>query len=254
MARPSADVLDPQSHSRRSPIWRELAAAGARFGTVGDSMVAAAFGEGLEGELRSIRKLGVADLSPLARTGVKGRAAPGWLVGQGVEVGEESNRAYRCGRHSLAVRLAPGEVLILGGRDGTDELPQTLEQAWTVKAGMVFPVPRRDGMFWFLILGEHAAAMLAKLCAVDLRPDKFGDLSVAQTSVARISAIVVRDDLGDVVCYHLLGDSAAASSMWSYLTDAMTEHGGKAVGIDAISRVAIQSAARSGADPANPRA
>lgn len=229
-----AETIDPLSFARRSPIWRELAAAGARFTAIGDAAVAAAFGEIPEAERNALYRLGLADLSPLPRTGFKGKDTADWLSQQGLQIGDDSNRAYRCGRSSLAVRLAPGDVLILGRRDGGDDLWRMLEQAWTVGAGMVFPVPRRDGTFWFSISGEYAPALFAKLCAVDLRSGRFKNLFVAQTSVARISAIVLRDDLGSVVSYHLLGDSASAGSMWAYLTDAMAEFDGQVVGIDAI--------------------
>lgn len=234
----NARPLDPQTCARRSPIRRELAAAGARFAAVGDAAVATAFGDASEAEREALPRLGLVDLSPLPRIGFKGRETVAWLGRQGVQVGDAWNRAHRCGRGSLAVRLAPAEVLILGRRDGADDLWQELERAWTPEAGMVFPLPRRDGTFWFLISGSYAAGMFAKLCAVDLRPRQFENLSVAQTSVARINAIVLRDDIDGTVCYHLLGDSASAASMWTSVLDAAAEFGGRPVGIDAISRSA----------------
>ena len=80
--------------------------------------------------------------------------------------------------------------------------------------------------------------MFAKLCGVDLRHSRFNNHAVAQTSVARINAIVIRDDICDVLCYHILGDVASAESMWSYVTDAMTEFDGWLVGTDALSSLA----------------
>jgi len=72
-----------------------------------------------------------------------------------------------------------------------------LDEDWSFEtAGLCFPVPRRDASFWFALTGREAAAMLAKLCGVGLRPKRFADRSVAQTSVARMSAIVIRNDLG----------------------------------------------------------
>ena len=76
--------------------------------------------------------------------------------------------------------------------------------------------------------------MFAKLCGVDLRVDHFPDLAIAQTSVARSNAIVIRDDLGATPTFHLLGDSASAAYMWDVLLDAMAEFEGAPVGLKAL--------------------
>ena len=74
--------------------------------------------------------------------------------------------------------------------------------------------------------------MFAKVCGVDLRPAMFAVDAVAQTSVARLNAIVVRADLETVPAFRLLGDSASAAYMWESLLDAMAEYGGAAVGLN----------------------
>jgi sarcosine oxidase subunit gamma len=118
-------------------------------------------------------------------------------------------------------------------------LTAVLEAAWAAnplppETPRGFPLPRRDSHAWFLVSGGAAAAMFAKLCGVDLRPEKFPDLSVAQTSVARISAIVIRDDREGTLAYHLLTDSASAEYLWDCLLDAMTEFEGRPVGLAAV--------------------
>ena len=217
---------------RRSFIYRELEAAGARFVVVGDAEVAARYAA--EGEAAALSTLGYADLSPLPRTGFKGDGAVDWLAAQGIGIGAASNRATRQADGTLAARLAPGEVLVLEGLGEGAETCERLDAAWTPDAGAFWPVPRRDGAFWFLVTGEHAATMFAKLCGVDLRPAKFPNHAVAQTSVARLSAIVIRDDLGAVPAFHLLGDSASARYMWRCLADAAQEFGGRPVGLEAL--------------------
>ena len=76
--------------------------------------------------------------------------------------------------------------------------------------------------------------LFLKICAVDLRPHKFADLSIAQTSVARLSAIVIRDDRGGTLGYHLLADSASAAYLWDCLIDAMAEFDGGPLGLTAL--------------------
>ena len=238
---------------RRSFIYRELEAAGAHFAAVGDAEVAVRCAG--DGETQALSSLGLADLSPLPRTGFKGDGVAGWLAAQGFDIGEGSNHAYPQSDGALAARLAPGEVLVLdglapgGGPGGAPPIPnagdapatpegsvacERLDAAWTPDAGAFWPVPRRDGSFWFLVTGEHAATMFAKLCGVDLRPAKFAKHAIAQTSVARTNAIVIRDDLGVVPAFHLLGDSASARYMWRCLADAADEFGGRPVGLEAV--------------------
>ena len=73
---------------------------------------------------------------------------------------------------------------------------------------------------------------------VDLRPGRFADGEVAQTSVARLNTIVVRADLGDVPAFQLLGDSASAAYYLSVLMDAMAEFDGRLVGLTALRKLA----------------
>ena len=232
----------PGDFPRRSFVARKLSEAGAGFGSLGDAAVALDFGDPAA-EAGTAGRLGLADLSPVSRTGFKGAGAVEWLAGQGVEVTAESNRAARQLGGDLAARLAPGEVLVLGVLGAleaeADGLPAALEAAWAAEplppeAPRGFPLPRRDSHAWFLVSGSEAAAMFAKLCGVDLRPAKFPDLSIAQTSVARIPAIVVRDDRGGTLAYHLLADSASAEYLWDCLLDAMTEFEGRPVGLTAV--------------------
>ena len=103
---------------------------------------------------------------------------------------------------------------------------------------MTYPVPRADTNCWFALTGRHAAEMMAKLCGVDLRPHKFAEGAIAQTSIARLNTIVLRADLGETPAYYLLTDIASASYMWASLIDAMDEFDGMPVGLAAVRRLA----------------
>lgn len=230
--------LSPQAFSRRSFLYHKLLEQGASFVEIAGTAVAASFGD-LSGELERVGLLGLSDLSPLRRCGFKGAGAVEWLSTQGLSVPEASNRAEVQYDGSVAARLGPGEVLILGDLRQQGDLAGRLEQDWqgmdkVADAPHGYPVPRRDSHAWFYLTGSRAAEALAKLCAVDLRPNRFGPLQIAQTSVARISAIVLRQDCGAVLGYHLLVDSASAEYFWDCLLDAMQEFGGGPVGMSAL--------------------
>ncbi len=68
---------------------------------------------------------------------------------------------------------------------------------------MGYPLPRQDSHACFGLTGGNVPGMLAKLCAVDLRPQKFNNLSVAQTSIARVASIVIRSNISGICSYLL---------------------------------------------------
>ncbi len=228
--------LAPDSLRRRSFVHRELSALGANFAEVAGAAAALDLGDA-DGEAEAAKVLALADLSALPRAGYKGALTVPWLGARGVHVGEADNLAYRQEDGSLAARLAPTEVLLLANLDGGGPFA-ALAAAWSMDDGPgAYPVPRQGASAWFLVSGRHAPAMFAKLCGVDLRPEAFAELAVAQTSVARLGAIVIRDDLGPTSAYHLLADSASASYLWACLLDAMDEFSGRPVGLTAIRRL-----------------
>ncbi|UCH74380.1 MAG: hypothetical protein JSU82_00510 [Rhodospirillales bacterium] len=221
-----------------------LERAGANFTEINGAAVAAGFGGSAGEELAAARCLAIADLSPLPRIGCKGRHALDWAREQGVAIGDDNNSARPQPAGELAARLADTEVLILDSLAGSGALPRRIEAMWSAnRPPGAWLVNRQGGNFWVAVTGEHAPAMFAKLCGVDLRAKKFPPGAVAQTSVARTNAIVIRADRSEVPAYHLLGDSASAEYLWACLVDAMEEFGGRPIGIEALRRIAPSEAA-----------
>ena len=228
-------ALAPDSLSRRSFVYRELMALGAEFTEINGAACAMTCGESAEDEAARARNLAICDLSPLSRCGFKGRETVAWLTALDVAVYDESNMTAVQEDGAWAARLAPGEVLLLSDLAAKSMLCQRLEGEWSPAPDpYTYPVPRADTNCWFLLTGRHCVEMLAKVCGVDLRGHKFANGAIAQTSVARLNAIVIRGDLGDVPAYHLLTDSASASYMWACLLDAMAEFDGGPVGLASV--------------------
>ena len=239
MARPAN--IQPTDYRRRSFVARALLAAGARFSEENGAAVAADFGDPA-GEVAAASWLGLADLSPLPRAGFKGKGTAEWLATQGVHVPELSNQAVAQDGGALAARLAPTEVLVLGTIAGDDDLPARLTAAWA-QAPMPprkprgYPVPRADSHAWFLVTGACAPSMFAKICGVDLREQYFAPGRIAQTSIARLNGVIIRDDAGGSLAFHLLADSASAAYLWGALRDAMAEFDGAPVGLLALRKL-----------------
>jgi sarcosine oxidase, subunit gamma len=230
--------MGPTEFARRSPLWRRLKADGAQFEEIENAAVAAHFGRP-EDEAAAARAMALADLSPCPRYGFKGRGALDWLRLQGVRGLDEDNKATEQYDGARALRLSPGEALLLPGLEGKSAFLSRAVGSWTLDgAPDCYQVPRADSHYWFVVSGEHAAAMFAKICAVDLRAAKFESGRVAQTSVARNSAIVARRDLGQVPAFDVLGDWASAAYLWDCLLDAMAEFDGRVVGLAALRALA----------------
>ena len=222
----------------RSPHYRILKAEGARFKEYGNIALATDYGNSKEQEISQAKQLGIVDLTPLPRTGFKGHEAINWVSTQGLDVGDLNNHAYKQGNGLLVARLADTEVLILNDVCSTQNQCELFELKYNrTNPARCYSVPRYDSSAWLLITGQYASAMFAKICGVDLRENKFPFGAIAQTSIARMNAIIIRNDLGVVPAFHLLFDSASTDYMWTGLKDALVEFNGASIGYNALSQL-----------------
>jgi sarcosine oxidase, subunit gamma len=219
--------MSPPTSARRSFVYRRLLASTPR-GDSGDDDLAPR-------PAASSAQLKLVDLSVFPRWGVKGREAFAWLETRGAIAPSGNNRAQLQDDGSLVVRLSPGEALILSSvPDGRSSLAQAIETMPPEGQGACYPVPRRDSHCWFIVAGDDGPRMLAKLCGVDLAADQFSNGSIAQTSVARLWAIVIRHDVAGTVSFSILAESASAEYLWDCLIDAMTEFSGATCAIETL--------------------
>jgi len=225
-------ALNPADLTRRSNLYRVATRLGARWSEVNGFAVAADYGDGAA-ETESARALGIADLAALPRAGYKGWDMATWATGQGVNL-PEPNRARAQDDGTLALRLSNGELVLLSGDDAGTATIDKLAGAWTMDGAVCFPVPRSDTNTRFALTGTRVPEMMAKMCGIDLRPHRFENHQIAQTSVARMNAILLRNDRGTTYALDMVLDSASAVYMWECLSDAMAEFGGRPVGLDAL--------------------
>ncbi len=83
------------------------------------------------------------------------------------------------------------------------------------------------------LVGPRARDVLARLTAIDVRPDITPEASFRAGSVARVPAMVLREH-GDR--YVLMFGAAYARYMWAQVTDAAEPLGGVTAGADALAR------------------
>ena len=173
--------------------------------------------------------LALIDLSPLPRLGIKGSEPERWLRPQGYTIDEALNHGYQQKDGSLICRLASNELLWLSGLNSPTQAVEISQP--DVRC---YSLPRQDSHVEFMIIGGSSANMMAKLCGVDLSPQTFDNFEIAQTSVARLSAIIIRANVARYPAYRILLDSASARYFWQCLLDAMAEFDGKVVGFRAL--------------------
>lgn len=230
----SARATAPTQYSCRSQLYRRHLNARARFEEVAGSAVVAEYAEAGD-EVHQATHLALADLSTLPRTGFKGAGAPGWLEEQGAQVPDSPNQATRQKDGSLIARLSVEELLILSDLFADSTLPAVLQDRWSLESTKrVYSLPRGDSHCWFALIGDHATTTLAKVCGVDMRTHKFAECQIAQTSLARVNAIILRNDLATTPCFFILSDVSSTEYLWDALLDAMAEFHGRPVGIAAL--------------------
>ena len=158
------------------------------------------------------------DLDDRARLGIRGSELARWLDPNGYGVGTTPNIAYPQSDGSLLARLSATELVWLGTADQSID-----ERIHIAEDYRCYTVSRRDSHTWFRLTGTAAPQMIAKICGVNMCDTVFANHTVAQTSVARISAIVIRDD-DERTSFHLLADSSYARYLGTVLVDAGNEY------------------------------
>ena len=231
-------ALAPQDLTRRSNLWRSCAARDATWIEVNGFACPLSYGDP-DKERAAATTLGMADATALPRSGYKGWGMANWVSGHTLVLCEP-NGAQLQSDGTLACRLSAGELLLLASDHGASEVIGKLADMWSMDGAECYPVPREDTNARLVLTGSNVPEMMAKVCGVDLRPGRFANHAIAQTSVARQNAVVVRNDRGSCYALDILFDSAAAVYMWDCLVDAMAEFDGAVIGLAALRELADQ--------------
>jgi heterotetrameric sarcosine oxidase gamma subunit len=160
---------------------------------------------------RSTAALTLADRTPQAKVLVHAHpevpGAPGAAFGT----------AARDPDGPLVVGAAPGEWLVLGAPGTGPDLVRRWEERLGGWPGTVLDAT--SGRALLRLTGARGGDLLAKVCGVDLAAAPNG--TAVRSSVARVAALVVRDDLAGTRSYLL----ACERSFGAYLHDALLDAG-----------------------------
>jgi sarcosine oxidase subunit gamma len=219
----------------RAALYRTHQQGGANFIPFGEGVIVSDYGDSNK-EKEQVKKLSLADLTSVDRIGFKGADTPDWLEKQKVELPSQPNKAVQLADGSIVARLSSNEFFVLGDLKNQAQTCANLRKNWEFKEDyLCYLLHRNHSHTHFVLSGEYAEEVMPKICGVNLKAPDFDFLDVAQTSVARLSAVVVKNKLSDgTTAFHILFDSSMAEYMWMCLEDAIAEFEGQPVGIQAL--------------------
>lgn len=187
-----------------------------------------------EHQSKDLQQCGLIDLTHLSRVGFRGADAADYLQEQGLSTPDVPNTLTLQSDGSTVGRLSATEYIVLGSLADFGEKVTALEASWQMSERLNYLLPRQDSHAWFMITGQFIVPIMAKLCGVDLSENEFKVGQIAQTSVARINAMIF--NMGDEHCpkFSILCDRAASLYLWDVLLDAMSEFDGQILGVNAL--------------------
>jgi heterotetrameric sarcosine oxidase gamma subunit len=222
-----------ESVSARTPMDRRAHAAGARWERRHGWSVAVAYGEPARERERISETVAFADRSSLAKLELQ--AEPGVLAavveaaGGGIALqrglAAATERTWWC-------PVTPSRVLVLGEPAAAPTLREAVSAAVrTVAGGMVTVADVTCGLAALALIGPGARELLARFCAIDVRPAVTPVAGFRPGSIARTPGYLLRD--GEDRLLVLVG-WALGEYLWEVVADAAEHLGGGPVGADAL--------------------
>ncbi|RAZ89148.1 hypothetical protein DPM33_19515 [Mesorhizobium hawassense] len=157
----------------------------------------------------------LSDLTDTPRFGLKGGGSAAWLAAQGIPLPPVN----RIGEHRgmRVLRLGNEDILLLA-EDAGETLAQ-IKTAWQVAAAPKgFSSWREEGWAWMRLSGPRLAEAMSALCALDLRPRKFGADDIAQTRVGHIEAVAFRSPAGFDILFDITASAYFARTVAAVAT------------------------------------
>lgn len=206
----------------RSPVDQEIDQLRPRWQRVAERAVAVQLGDE-ETERAAAAKVGICDVSALARLMLKGPDAAELLRASDVVV---PPRIYDSGPlkgGGICARTGAMEFFIEDGWHGN--AIARLRDDIKERAAGVLPVWRQD--ISLMISGSDATTLLAQVCSFNF--SAAGEQFV-MTQVAGVSCSVLRRDRAGLPVWQLWADGTYGSYLWQTLVEIARELGGDAVG------------------------
>lgn len=162
------------------------------------------------------------DHTLFSRVGFRGKGVESFLREQGLNVPTVPNQSVVTAAGVLVLRLSNTEFWVIDTDKSQHEFIEALELASKGVAN-VYRLYCQHSHGCFLVRGENTSNMFAKVCGVDLSEKAFECASIAQTSVARVNAIIAKQIISGEEGYLVLSDIAGTQHLWNAIADASAE-------------------------------
>jgi sarcosine oxidase subunit gamma len=219
------NIIMPESFNKRSLAYRQLTDAE----YVERSQGAVAYR--IKADTSNYPSL--LDLSLVSRTGLRGANAEEHLQQMGLPIPVKPNQSSVGDNGELILRLSQKEFWLLDGLTSEEDSVDKFNQH-ELPADNCYSLFCQDSHAWFMLTGPYLADIMAKLCGVDLRDTVFPLGAIAQTSIARINAVIVSHEINSIPVFSILSDSASAEYLWCALLDAIQEFDGSVGGLSEL--------------------
>ncbi|BCM20135.1 hypothetical protein [Mesorhizobium sp. J8] len=152
----------------------------------------------------------LSDLTDRPRFGLKGGGSAAWLAARGIPLPAVNRIGDHRGMRIL--RLGNEDILLLA--ESAAETLAQVKTAWqTTAAPKGYSSWREEGWAWMRLSGPRLAEVMGALCALDLRPGKFGDDDIAQTRVGHIEAVTFRSPAGFDILFDITASAYFARAV-----------------------------------------
>ncbi|TPL00642.1 MULTISPECIES: hypothetical protein [unclassified Mesorhizobium] len=150
------------------------------------------------------------DLTDKPRFGLKGGGSAAWFATQGIPL----PAVNRIGDHRgmRVLRLGNEDILLLA-EDAGEKLADVKNTWHAAAAPKGYSSWREEGWAWMRLSGPRLAEAMSSLCALDLRPQKFGADDIAQTRVGHIEAVTFRSPAGFDILFDITASAYFARAV-----------------------------------------
>lgn len=213
--------------SRVSPIQHALQQHGPEWRDFGDARIAWRYESQAFAE-PAAHALGLCDLSPLAKLGVKGPHTAAWLEEQGVPLPAAMFETLPLEADGTIIRLGNDEFFLEDGLESSrlSQLDIKLGQGQS----RVARVERQEATF--LLTGSRALEVFAQTCAINFAAVPTNQ--VVMTRIAGVNVMVLPERGDNFYYYRLWVDPTFALSLWGSLAEITRQLGGQIVGVAAV--------------------
>jgi len=221
-------AADERAVLARSPMERVAAAAGGRLVRHAGWNIAAAFADPATERRRLAETVAFSDRSHLFKLELQ--APPRQLAAAVAEAGEGLELEPGCAGRAAGAwwcPVTPSRVLVLGEPGEAAGVRRALEGA---PAGLV---DVSSGLAAMSLLGPQARELLARFCAIDVRPGVTPVRGFRPGSIARAPGYLLVESRDALL---LMTGWALGGYLWRVVADAAEQLGGGPVGTEALAR------------------